>query len=281
MKSLTPVRLRAVTAFTLIELLVVIAIIAILAAILFPVFAQAREKARQASCLSNEKQQGLAIMQYVQDYEETLPMNWYQDQAGNQVAWYAAIYPYTKNGNKSGNNPDGTPNYTGKDGMFHCPSYPSDQGGNYGLHNALCPSAYLADPGTVPVVTLAAIDSPAEKVLIVEKGVNSQPDGWSNFETGEWTYIQTVGSNPPSTQVRFPAASDPQFICDRDMVDDGSSPWGNGPCSSYPLPTNMPRYRHANGSNMAFVDGHVKAIRRGSLDWYTNIYIKGVMPAPY
>ena len=60
--------------FTLIELLVVIAIIAILAAILFPVFAQARAKARQASCLSNQKQWANAIMMYVQDYDETFPI---------------------------------------------------------------------------------------------------------------------------------------------------------------------------------------------------------------
>lgn len=59
--------------FTLIELLVVIAIIAILAAILFPVFAKAREKARQSTCLSNEKQIGLALLQYVQDYDENYP----------------------------------------------------------------------------------------------------------------------------------------------------------------------------------------------------------------
>ena len=65
------------SAFTLIELLVVIAIIAILAAILFPVFAQAREAARQTSCLSNTKQFAVATIMYVQDYDETYPMAYY------------------------------------------------------------------------------------------------------------------------------------------------------------------------------------------------------------
>ena len=67
---------RTTRAFTLIELLVVIAIIAILAAILFPVFAQARAKARQAACLSNMKQIGNALMMYTQDYDETLPIQY-------------------------------------------------------------------------------------------------------------------------------------------------------------------------------------------------------------
>lgn len=86
--------------FTLIELLVVIAIIAILAAILFPVFAKAREKARQSSCLSNLKQLSLGLLQYAQDYDERLPRNNYSDSAtdhnfvGNL---YSILNPYLKN----------------------------------------------------------------------------------------------------------------------------------------------------------------------------------------
>jgi prepilin-type N-terminal cleavage/methylation domain-containing protein/prepilin-type processing-associated H-X9-DG protein len=95
--------------FTLIELLVVIAIIAILAAILFPVFARARENARRASCQSNLKQIGLGVMQYTQDYDERYPSNGYVCSAANiankeyacvattdYVLWYHALYPYTK-----------------------------------------------------------------------------------------------------------------------------------------------------------------------------------------
>lgn len=87
-------------AFTLIELLVVVAIIAILAAILFPVFAQARDKARQTSCLSNLKQMGLAMMQYVQDNDEAVPLrnngnNSYQK--ADPPDYWMAMEPYLKN----------------------------------------------------------------------------------------------------------------------------------------------------------------------------------------
>ena len=86
--------------FTLIELLVVIAIIAILAAILFPVFAQAREKARQTSCLSNCKQTALGTQMYVQDYDETFPINLYMGNSGPNpcmMTFYQQIQPYQKN----------------------------------------------------------------------------------------------------------------------------------------------------------------------------------------
>src|SRR5690606_2691782 len=91
-------------AFTLIELLVVIAIISILAAILFPVFARARESARRASCLSNLKQIGIATMMYVQDYDEKYPNGQNQSVtsgpggAWGTTYWYwpQILYPYTK-----------------------------------------------------------------------------------------------------------------------------------------------------------------------------------------
>lgn len=97
-----PRAVRGRTAFTLIELLVVIAIIAILAAILFPVFAQAREKARQTACLSNAKQIGTAAIMYSQDYDEVLVKSWYgpggfQFTNATRYKWMDAIYPNINN----------------------------------------------------------------------------------------------------------------------------------------------------------------------------------------
>jgi prepilin-type N-terminal cleavage/methylation domain-containing protein/prepilin-type processing-associated H-X9-DG protein len=104
-------RRRYAAGFTLIELLVVIAIIAILAAILFPVFAQAREKARQTSCLSNMKQLGLGILMYTQDYDNLIPAT---NPYGEEYEAYivaARLQPYSKNFQ-----------------MYRCPSSSADTG---------------------------------------------------------------------------------------------------------------------------------------------------------
>src|ERR671927_1559305 len=97
-------------AFTLIELLVVIAIIAILAAILFPVFAQAREKARQTACLSNTKQMALGLQMYAQDYDETLPAAEQVDYPTTSIkrTYHHLLFPYTKSA-----------------GIYVCPSDPT------------------------------------------------------------------------------------------------------------------------------------------------------------
>ena len=101
--------------FTLIELLVVIAIIAILAAILFPVFAKAREKARQSSCLSNVKQIMIGVLQYVQDYDERLPYGtgyWFvpggSGSPPDPLLWSESLTPYVKNTQIFGCPSDGT-----------------------------------------------------------------------------------------------------------------------------------------------------------------------------
>jgi len=134
-------------------------IIAILAAILFPVFAKAREKARQSSCLSNTKQLGLGCLQYAQDYDETLPRTAIQV-PGGYYGWENAIYPYVKN-----------------DQIFTCPS---NRNFRYNSATPLtyspCGYAYMGPNGTVSLSSksLGEVKSPATCVMLAD----SPSDGY-------------------------------------------------------------------------------------------------------
>ncbi len=155
--------------FTLIELLVVIAIIAILAAILFPVFARARERARQTSCLSNLKQMILATHMYIQDYNERTPPHGYfdeeapaprfNDSRGGYWDWPALIEPYVMNRD-----------------IFQCPSHPHD-GGYSSSGTDPWPVAYTV-PRRVSNVRLGQVERPAEKIYHMDK--NESISIWSN-----------------------------------------------------------------------------------------------------
>lgn len=164
------------SAFTLIELLVVIAIIAILAAILFPVFAKAREKARQSSCASNLKQIGLAVMQYVQDYDEAMPPRGDYGTPTVNVSWRQRVQPYARSVQ-----------------IFECPSNPSK--------NTVADIAF----GSIPAIKMsyainermsaqsqAAFNAPAEKIMVAE--MKSQPftdfgsSWWYDAMPGYWVY---------------------------------------------------------------------------------------------
>ncbi|MEO7719006.1 MAG: DUF1559 domain-containing protein [Capsulimonas sp.] len=242
------VQSRSRSGFTLIELLVVIAIIAILAAILFPVFAKAREKARQISCASNERQIGLGFLQYVQDNDENYPTG---SIGSLGEGWAGRVYPYVKS-----------------TGVFKCPddsqqpqtntgnglvSYPVSYAGNLNFLRTANNSDPL-DPQTGQA--LASLSSPSKTVLLCETtgligpvtdpqeagGINGftsptsngNPDGgmwWGNNKNGGHMRTGCLGGRDCTSQVNR-----------------------NGGGFGFDSVNGL----HTDGSNYMLCDGHVK-----------------------
>ncbi len=248
--------------FTLIELLVVIAIIAILAAILFPVFAKAREKARQITCASNLKQVGLALLQYSQDYDEVMCNHWYgnawlrgartsPDGVGGTVnyQWMDAVYPYAKT-----------------DKVFNCPDMASQ-------------SDYI-DPATITNSDKTTTFGPYVPWTQIPAGQKYRQSGSycmnsAFYYTGHGSARPPVSdASPPDTYSlsRLEAPATTVWIGDGDGVFaiDGFSTQGIGAqfADSAPPVEQWHGYsklghlvaRHTGFCNILWCDGHVKAV---------------------
>jgi len=234
--------------FTLIELLVVIAIIAILAAILFPVFAQAREKARSSSCLSNQKQIGLAFSMYAQDYDETYPpyLDANSTTGGGPAGiafWDDTVKPYIKGGNVGG--------------ILTCPSA-STRAYAYSMNGAL--AGLSAAQAVKPSDTVLTADSciAPNQANAVDKLPQAGPAFVYTIKGGEayWVPKPTFSS----------AKGDPNAVIDPTQdknIDDNTG-------------VGFLRYRHNLGVNASFADGHTKYVRQGSFklsQWHPSYQI--------
>jgi prepilin-type N-terminal cleavage/methylation domain-containing protein/prepilin-type processing-associated H-X9-DG protein len=208
--------------FTLIELLVVIAIIAILAAILFPVFAKAREKARQITCASNEKQLGIGILQYVQDYDERFSpgVSWQYYTGG----WAIPIYTYVKSV-----------------GVYSCPDDPEEYN-NWNVVSYAMNDTLLGDgnPGDAPT-TLAQLNAPASTVMLCEVSgstIQSISGGSQDYSTGATMDTKFWGGSCSDNNARYST--------------------GEPPGQALNLFSTFITGIHTNGANYLVADGHVK-----------------------
>jgi prepilin-type N-terminal cleavage/methylation domain-containing protein/prepilin-type processing-associated H-X9-DG protein len=227
--------------FTLIELLVVIAIIAILAAILFPVFAKAREAARKASCVSNLKQLGTATMMYNQDYDELFPK--LEDGSSARMTIANLLDPYIKTSRRNVNSAGG--NLWPEDSVWRCPSGSTYNSGNINSYYTVSYNfLYLTDLDASAAFvpnwstpqgwgiwgwtqsgrSLAAVGAPAETILMADAGHSDGPRG----RRATWSGMMT----PLARQAN------------------GPQDW---------LTVMEPR--HNETANVVWVDGHVKAMK--------------------
>jgi prepilin-type N-terminal cleavage/methylation domain-containing protein/prepilin-type processing-associated H-X9-DG protein len=234
--------------FTLIELLVVIAIIALLAAILFPVFARARENARRTSCMSNLKQMGLGVMQYSQDFDEGYPPgNYSWDSTGrpaaekwapaNLIYWQQIIDPYTKS-----------------EQIYVCPSVSRNISGqprllyfHYGANRSVM--RLNSNTPNTPL-TMPALKAPASVYLILD--------------AGQYTVTAATLTSPSTSYNYIP----------------GGGEFETAGFTGETL-KDFERGRHFTGVNMMFGDGHVKWLRNSIIYQQANSSGSGTWAPDY
>ncbi|MDR3709861.1 MAG: DUF1559 domain-containing protein [Capsulimonadaceae bacterium] len=238
--------------FTLIELLVVIAIIAILAAILFPVFATAREKARQTTCSSNLKQLGLALTQYVQDYDERMPSG--GNQNGNGNGWACQIYPYVKSKL-----------------AYLCPDDTGNNGNDvvsYGYNtNNIVPGI-----GTPPVGQQVSQYRAASRTIVLFEVTGNGNSTSIGYDPSYANYSGWGGDIHSGPDAYSPSGNGTGGNYDPNGEGAGNVPSTLKYATGYLLNSNATAYgttgnyaaptgRHSDGSNYAFADGHVKWLK--------------------
>jgi prepilin-type N-terminal cleavage/methylation domain-containing protein/prepilin-type processing-associated H-X9-DG protein len=254
--------------FTLIELLVVIAIIAILAAILFPVFAKVREKARQITCISNEKQIGLAFVQYVSDYDEAWPCG-VKSKTGNQLGqgWASLVFPYVKS-----------------TGVYKCPddgTFPDP------IHSNYTPVSYAFNSnaagsfdgsGNIVVNTDSSFNAPTSTVALFEvngptanltatlstsatgDGASANPSvGTGNADNASFS---DDGLDASSVTTGYPGVVGPPTYAAVNLVYATSVMGGVNLGTAYYGPYTIANGGvHSSGSNFLMADGHAKWLR--------------------
>lgn len=227
--------------FTLIELLVVIAIIAILAAILFPVFARARENARRASCQSNLKQLGLGIAQYTQDYDENLPLG-AVNYNGGRIFWSQSIMPYVKSTQ-----------------LFECPSfaYKDRRGFTYNLQTDMAPAAGYQIGWYVPYGMNSALQTRTSAYVST-----AYPIAQITHPSELLMLADVSGLQIPGESLGYLSSATGVNLSDYGWYQVFFKTYGTGITGHYPC---GPATRHLGTGNVLYADGHVKALNYSTL----------------